>query len=129
MDRKTLTIVLSVILIVGFFLPYIGKAPFAFSAYDMVFNDRSGDWEKYLWLLVPIPALFLLIGALNNDRYFISRGLLVWLPLLTLIYIPVRMMSISDSNDFKTLVKIMGYGYWISLAAALFLAFARPRPR
>lgn len=131
MNRKTLTILLSVVLIVAFFLPYIGRSPFTISGYEAVFKTGGGKdaWEKYLWLLIPIPAILLLIGSLNNENYFLSRGLLVWLPLLTLIFIVVRLIMITDGADISMLLKGMGYGYWISLAAALFLAFARPRPR
>lgn len=123
MDRKTLTIVLSVIIIAAFFLPYIGET----SGYDFVRNAPKGDgWEYYLWLISPVAALLLLLGALNKDRYILSYGLLIWLPFLTQVFIFIRILMEAEL-PVKEVVKSMGYGFWIATAAAIFLAFARPR--
>ena len=131
MDRKTLTVIFSVILLVGFFLPL-----FKFdssSGFDIVFKSRggNGEWEKYLWLLIPVPSLLLLIGALNNENYFLGRGLLGLLPFLFLIYVAVRLYlnakQPGTSVAIEEFIKIFGMGYWICLGASLFLAFIYPR--
>ena len=103
MDRKTLTVIFSVILLVGFFLPF-----FKFdssSGFDIVFKSAGGgggnnEWEKYLWLLIPVPSLLLLIGALNNEQYVFGRGFLGILPLfhstglLATLVAPIKLGSL-----------------------------------
>jgi len=127
MDRKTYTILLSAILLVGFFLPYIGGI---FSGYDILSLaiKVKGEWSQYLLVLVPLSAVILLIGSLNNERYFLGRELWVWLPFLTLAYIVIRLI-IETNVKATDVFKGMSYGYWISLGASIFLAFGRPRPR
>ena len=76
-------------------------------------------------LLIPIPAVLLLIGALNNGNYIGGRTLLSWLPLLTILYHLIRMVV--EGAAIGDLVKVIGLGLWISLAASLVLAFYNPK--
>src|SRR5687767_1941114 len=81
MDRRTLTIVLAVALIVSFFLPlYTGGG----SGFDSV--KAGGTWENYLPIIFPICGALLLIGALNRGNYPGGRGWLAWLPFLTVLF-------------------------------------------
>ncbi len=128
MDRKTLTIVLAVALLGSFFLPYYsfgGRG--GISGFDLV-SSNGGDWQKYIILLIPISGILLLLGELNNN-YVLGRGLLSWLPLLTLLYIIlidplVKGAAIGDI--FKTIGKGFGIGLWITIVASLVLAFYNP---
>ena len=124
MDRKTFTIVISIALIVGFFLP-LGKA--GGSAFDIV--KAGGGWENYLWALIPLSGLLLLLGELNN-RYATGRGFLTWLPLLTILVILILVPLINKVKlDFGGMFKSFGIGMWVMLIASLLLAFYNPRPR
>ena len=76
MDRKMLTIILAVLLIAGFFLPYFSYAGRGGSSGLDFITAKGGNWQKYLFLLFPLSGLLLLIGALNNENYMLSRGLL-----------------------------------------------------
>lgn len=127
MDRKIFTILFSAILLVGFFLPYIGGI---FSGYDILSLaiKVKGEWSQYLLVLVPLSAVILIIGALNNERYFLGRELWVWLPFLVLAYVVIRLI-IETKAEVVDVFKGMSYGYWISLGASIFLAFGRPRLR
>ena len=124
MDKKMLTIVLSVVLIGCFFLPYFKFMGVGASGYDIVFSG-GGNWEKYLMLLIPIPAVLLLIGALNNGNYIGGRTLWAWLPLLAILYHLIRMVV--EGAAIGDLVKVIGLGLWVSLAASLVLAFYNPK--
>ena len=124
MDKKMLTIVLSIVLIGCFFLPYFKFMGAGASGYDIVFAG-GGKAEKYLWLLIPIPAVLLLIGALNNGNYIGGRTIWIWLPLLTILYHLIRMVI--DGAAIGDLFKVIGLGLWISLAASLVLAFYNPK--
>ena len=124
MDRKTLTIVLAVALLAGFFLPWIGT-----SGYDMV-SAKGGDWKKYIIVLIPLSGLLLLVGVLNKGNYMLSRGLLTWLPLLAVIFFIILWPMIDGAaigNIFKTIGKGYGAGLWVTIVASIVLAFYNPR--
>lgn len=129
MDRKTLTLVLAVALIGSFFLAYFSLFGQGISGFDMA-TSKGGDWQKYLMLLIPISGVLLLLGELNNGNYFISRSILSWLPLLTLLYLLLVSPIIKGAaigDVFKALGKGYGIGLWIALASSLVLAFYNPK--
>lgn len=130
MNRKILTIVLAIALIVSFFLPFFSFLGMGMSGYDMVFSKGGTDWQRYLLLLIPLSGLLLLLGAINNGNYIVGRGLLSWLPLLTLIYILLVSPLIKGAafgDVFKALGKAYGTGLWIGIVASLVLAFYNPK--
>jgi hypothetical protein len=124
MDRKTFTIVMAIALIAGFFLPLFKIGG---SAFDIV--KAGGSWENYLWVIIPICGLLLLLGEFNN-KYVTSRGLLTWLPLLTILVSLILIPLINKAKlDFGTLIKFFGVGMWAMLIASILIAFYNPRPR
>ena len=124
MDRKTFSIVMAIALIVGFFLPIFKVGG---SAFDIV--KSGGDWKNYLWAIIPICGLLLLLGELNA-RYSTNRGLITWLPLLTILLIVVILPLIDKTKmDFGMMIKAFGIGMWVMLVSSILLAFYNPRPR
>ena len=130
MDKKMLTIIGGILLIVCFFLPYISGFVGNVSGYDMVFGKMNPEknWEMYLWVLIPFSGLMLVLGALNNGKYILGRALFCWLPLLTIIYEIVR-AKMESGGEFMDMIKTWGYGLWVSLVISLILIFYNPRPR
>lgn len=115
---------MAIALIVGFFLPIFKIGG---SAFDIV--KAGGSWENYLWVLIPIAGLLLLLGELNN-KYATNRGLLTWLPLLTILVSLILVPLINKvSLDFGKMIKVFGIGMWVMLVASIILAFYNPRPR
>jgi len=126
MDRKMLTIIFAILLIAGFFLPYLSSGPFntsGISGLDII--KGGGKADKYLLLLSPIAGLLLLVGAANNGNYTPSRGVLVLLALVGVLYLVIR--SLIEGADLGQLFKMLGLGYWLSLAAALFLTLSNSK--
>lgn len=133
MNRKILTIILALLLIGSFFLP-IGAGG-STSAFDLVQGPSLGNsieaiLMKYLWLAMPLCGLILLIGALNNETYFLGRGIWAFLPLLSLLMliIGIPMMQGAAIGDvLKIFTELYGVGVWVALAASLVLAVYWPR--
>lgn len=128
MDKKTLTMILAVVLIGAFFLPYVSYGGRGASGFDII-KAPVGDWQKYIALLIPVSGVLLLVGALNNGNYPLGRNLLCWLPLLTVIYILVIEPVLINKIAFGDVIKITGVGLWVSFAASLVLAFYNPKDK
>lgn len=131
MDRRILTIVLALALIGCMFLPFI-KAFNSMSLFDLV-TSSGGDWEKYICLLIPVSGAMLLIGALNKENYMIARFIWAIIPLLTVLYYPVRIYMEASQNgakvDIGELVKVFDIGYWALLGVSLILAVVQPKSK
>jgi hypothetical protein len=133
MDRRIISLVLALVMIGGMFLPFM---EFGFGGSTTLFDlltSKGGDWEKYIGLLIPISALMLIIGAVNKDNYFISRIIWSILPLLTILYYPVRLYLEATkgggSVSITDLIQVFVAGYWVIFGAALLLAVIQPRSR
>ncbi|HUR65686.1 MAG TPA: hypothetical protein VMZ03_04990 [Chitinophagaceae bacterium] len=131
MNRKILTIVLAVLLIASFFLPigtHTSTSPFDIVQGPSYGSEIEGILLKYGWLLIPISGLMLLIGALNNGNYFAGRGLWTILPLIALLYLIIRPLTLMGGRfDIGGLIKGLGVGTWLALIASLVLALYHPR--
>ncbi len=118
--------ILAVVLIGCFFLPYVSVMGMSASGFDAV-KGPGGDWKKYIPLLIPISGVLLLIGALNNGNYPLGRNFLCWLPLLTCIFLLVIDPLLISKVAIGDMVKVIGVGLWITVAASVVLAFYNPK--
>jgi hypothetical protein len=139
MDKKTFSIILSVAIIIGFFLPYIISFT-DISGFNAIFGKEGmggieSSSERYLWLMIPIPAILILFGSFTNDSFMSSR-FLFWVPLLMLLFIAVRLYfqakgqasAIENATvSMSKFIGIFGYGYWLSLFAAILLPFSKEK--
>ena len=139
MDRKTVAIILALALIGCFFLPYLQYGPVTASGFDLLTAPNISGADKgllimkYIWIMIPVAGIMLLIGTLNNGNFFLGRGIWVFLPLLTLLF--VMAMIFRDAKKTGTnisvseLAKNMGIGFWITLGLSLLLALYWPRQK
>jgi hypothetical protein len=123
MNKKMLTTILAVVLIGCFFLPYVSFMGMSQSGFDSV--KAGGNWENYIPALIPLSGIMLLIGSLNNGNYPGGRAIWAWLPLVTCLYMIIR--PVIDGAPFGAMIKLLGVGFWITLVAALVLAFYNPK--
>ena len=137
MNRKIVTIILSLGLIGCFFLPYLKDIDTVASGFKIVTSPIGPDAGrgvivvKYIWLLIPVSSLILLIGALNNGNYFLGRFIWACLPILTIlaflgkIYIDGKRADAIPS--ISEVANMIGYGLWITLGLSLILVFYWPK--
>jgi len=129
MNKKILTIILSLALIAGFFLPLTNGS--SASAFDFIKAPKPGlsgigpIVMAYMWIVFPVCGLILLIGALNNNTWVPARALWAIIPILAVIYMLVR--PIMDGADAMTMIKGFGIGYWITVGASVLLAVWHPK--
>lgn len=127
MDRKTLTIVLALALLVAFFLPWSSGFVGKFSGFDVV-TAKGAGWKQYTLILIPLSALLLLLGSFNGN-YALGRGLLCVLPLLAILFMLIIGPLIDGSSFnavFKNFGKGFGIGLWVTIISSLVLAFYNP---
>lgn len=131
MNKRTITIVLALILLACFFLPYFGDGAEKVSAYDVAFGkgEMAGieGAERFLWLLIPFGSILLLFGG---ERF--TGGFAYWLPLLGLLYIILRIFieitsHSSPGEAAEQIFSVASYGFWISLVAAVGLVVNKNR--
>lgn len=129
MNRKIFTIIVAVALIASFFLPLASGG--SASALDVVKGPSmpGGGIEvmlmKYIWIIFPLSGLMLLVGALNNENYFLGRGLWAWLPFMAIVYIIAR--PVIDGAKIMDMVKAFGVGFWVAVASSIAAAFVWPK--
>src|ERR1051325_6478615 len=127
MDRKTTYIILSLALIVAFFLPYFTDGVVKISGYKLVFGNygSSGSAIRFLWLGIPIVGLLILLTSLGTGPT--SNDQVSWIPLVILIIFIIRTFFFaktvgSGHVTFSDYLKTLGVGYWITFVSALLLA-------
>ncbi len=136
MDRKTITIVLALALISCFFLPYLKYGTVSANGFNLLTSKATSGADKglllmkYIWILIPVAAIMLIVGALNNGNYFLRRSIWALLPLLTVLLVMAQLFrdtkSIKSGITISDLSENFGIGYWITAGISLVLAFYWP---
>jgi hypothetical protein len=124
MNRKTITMILAVVILAAFFLPYMSFFGQSISAFQIV--KGGGKADVYIMVLAPVAAILLLVGALNNEKYTPSRSVLGILALVGWIY-PIIRMFIDGGSMAGQVFKILGIGFWLGLVAALAVILYNPK--
>ncbi len=133
MDRKTLSIILGIVLIVSFFLPYLNLAGlFKVSAFDIIkggggiTEGASGNDspDKYIMLLTPIAGILLILGALNKD--ILARPVLGILALVGILYPIIRGLIDGGGEGIGYIFRFLGIGFWLALVAGIVVLVYNP---
>lgn len=129
MERKFSTIILSGLLLASFFAPGINWEGFTMSGFDMVVSDLTPR-SKYILLIIPAAALFLLVSALSFDSDIKYNRILLLAPLLTLIVFFLLLFSNAANRTALGSIdplKIVSLGFWMMLVPSLLLAGSNKR--
>ena len=120
MNKKTFAIVLSLALLVSFFLPYLGD----YSGFDLVFGKHkiistSGGIAS---ILIPAGGLLILFGSIGGNTYDFSY----WMPIAGII-VMVAMLLIKGTGgaSIGDIISSFSYGFWITVAASVLLLFTK----
>jgi hypothetical protein len=128
MNKKTITIVLAIILIASFFLPYLSVPGYDFSGFHVAFGKDGmsglvkGGKLLLLCLLIPLGGIVVLIDSLGDSSS--SNNLGYWMPLLGAVILAILMYTgmkpyAGSELTIGRFLGVMGYGFWITLGAAI----------
>jgi hypothetical protein len=128
MDKKIITLILSVAILSSFFMPLFEWHSFEMNGLNYILSTHISPY-KYFLLLIPLSATFLFYGTLNEENYLFSRKLLSWMPLLTLLFIFIMRYITGDSeNSFRDNSNFFSgvyLGFWLTLSFSVLLVFTK----
>lgn len=132
MHKKTLTTILSVVLLGSFFMPFFYWNSFEMSGFNFVVSEHIPSY-KYFLLAIPLTTFFHLFGVLGQENNYYSRKSLSWLPLPTLIIVFILILVkerpgdsfINHGNIFLS----TGAGFWLALVFSVLLTFINLKMR
>ncbi len=128
MDKKIITLILSLAILSSFFMPLFEWHSFEMSGLNYILSDHIPPY-KYFLILIPFSTLFLFYGTLNDENYFFNRKFLSWLPLLTLLFIFImRYITGNSKNSFydnSNVFSGIDLGFWLALSFSVLLVFTK----
>ena len=127
MDRKTVTLLLSFAVLGSFFMPLFEWHSFEMSGLNNILSDHIPPY-KYFLILIPFSALFLFLGELYDENYFFSRKLLLWAPLVSLLFI-LLMRSITGNSENRNVFSNIDFGFWLTLSFSVLLVFVKGKKK
>ena len=132
MHKKTLTTILSVVLLGSFFMPFFYWHCFEMSGFNFVLSEHIPSY-KYFLLAIPLTTIFHLLSVLSQENNFYSRKLLSWTPLATLMIVFALILGKERSDDSffsnGNIFSITGAGFWLALVFSLLLTYINFRMR
>ena len=132
MHKKTLTTILSAVLLGSFFMPFFYWHSFEMSGFNFVMSEHIPSY-KYFLLAIPLTTLFHLLSVLSQENNFYSRKLLSWTPLATLMIVFALILGKERSDDSffsnGNIFSSTGAGFWLALVLSSLLAYINFRMR
>jgi hypothetical protein len=131
-NSKTFRIVLSAVIMIAFFLPWLSLLGSSINAWNIAMQSTAGEPNqvavtivKYSFLLIPLFALIILIrSAMGLPSGFFLRLLPF---LVTVILISLFVLGVLDekgtTGTLSDWMHIFGIGFYGTLAASFLLLF------
>ena len=125
MNKRAVTLVLSMAIIASFFFPVFYWDSYEMSGPNYILSIHVPTY-KYLLLLAPFSMLLLFFSNAYQEFAFFNRRILVWIPLvsLTLVF-ATRYRTWVSSMPSETFLSTIGIGLWLMLFFAILLVFRR----
>jgi hypothetical protein len=133
MTKQTFTLIMGIVLLGSFFLPYLKFDSTNYSGLGLVLHGSART--RFILLAIPLSALALLAGASGKGKY--EKGLFHWLPIITILVIGFIGTTFDPKYSdptiprptngiwewFSKALQGSSYGFWITTAAAIILLF------
>jgi hypothetical protein len=128
MYRKTVLMILCVVLFSSFFLPLFEWNSFEMNGLNYILSTHIPTY-KYILLLVPFSAVSVFFSAASDENNFFNRRLISWIPFPALVFLLI-MNSRSQNpetgfpvnNNIFSNVEI---GFWLALIFSFLLVFIK----
>ena len=128
MERKSLLLILSGLILGGFFMPFVRWDEFTMSGFDMMVSSHPPE-IKYILVALPVTALYLIVTVLGFDEGIRYNKLILSAPLIA---IAVLFSVLCLNTESRASVSIdpldtSSLGLWIAIVASVILAGLRKR--
>ena len=129
----------AILLIVGFFAPWVSAMIYSFSAFNIVFGENFGaksDNSRFLLLILPVTAIAFIIHSFVRKLDKRLMSVIKFAPLFLLIgYAVYVIYQINESGsgrafsnaDLSVIFQILGLGVWCTLAGAIIMCFHKEK--
>ena len=128
MKRKNITLVLSFAVFSSFFMPLFEWHAFEMTGPNYILSTHIPSY-KYFLLLIPISAIVLFFGALDDENYLLSRNLMSALPFLVSIFVLVMKYLTREPSSGDSVFSEIDFGFWMVLGFSLLLMFTKGKER
>ena len=129
----------AILLLVGFFAPWISVIIYSFSAFNIVFGETFGEKaeaSRFLLLILPVTAIVFIIHSFVRKLDNSLMKIIKFAPILLLVgYTAYIIYQINESGpgrsitgaDLSELIKVLGLGVWCTLAGAIIMCFHKEK--
>jgi len=131
MTKKNVHLLLAIVLLVCFFLPYISFPGFTMNGFQTVFGKSGAEGIGsgrllFACLLIPIGAIMILLSSWTEKRSTL-QDYVFWMPLVgvlvltVVLYLQMNKGARLAGGDLGVsyYLNLWGYGLWITLIAAI----------
>ena len=128
MNRKTITLVLSFAIFSSFCMPLFEWHSFEMTGPNYILSTHIPSY-KYFLLLIPLSAVVLFFGTLDDENYLLNRNLISTLPFLVSIFVLVMRNLTSESGSDRGAFSEIDLGFWMMLGFSMLLMLIKGKKK
>jgi hypothetical protein len=133
--KLTAGLIGAILLLVGFFTPWVSALIYSVSAFDIVFGiaGKEAGAERFVFLILPLVGILFLIHAFVKKMDAGLINVIKFAPLLLVVIYTVRIIYYINkdgglrSGDFSQMIQMFGIGIWCTLIGAIVLCFHKEK--
>lgn len=119
MERSTMSVLLSIAVLAGFFFPFFTWHSFEMSGLNYILSDHIPAY-KYFLVSIPIISILILLKTVYKDDFRFSVKTISWILPITLASVFI-LRFIFSSSDEPAGLSTTSMGFWVTLFFSLVL--------
>ena len=127
MERSSVKLLLTIAVLLSFFLPLFNWNSYEMNGMNYLVSSHVPSY-KYVLALIPVSCIILFLDSFFEENRLCNRSKMVWIPLLTLLFIfVIRMIRPDDASSGKSAFSTTVVGFWITLFFSLMLVWVEKK--